>query len=246
MVIKINDDFRKNGMRDGSNLKSDRGIGGIGAGMIALGICLVVIGSAIFCATMMADMLFAGIVVLVPCAVLGGFICAGGVILRAKQLNSYLDYYVKRTGYTKEELEDFERETLQEDTVILTDKKKLNKEACKSAGIVTTHWFKGPCFGYTLIKIADIAAIWHDNNGYYQGSARGPIIMIVRSNGTVEWFTADADLGQEVIAEIEKRNPVTITVRNFGYQGRQYDALKQQQEVAAIYRDEFKRQMSTF
>lgn len=243
MVIKINDDFRKNGLKDGSDLKRACGNGGIDAGMIALGLCLYAVGVLIFFAMTASGMMLQGAFILVPFGLVGSILFAAGYIMRIKKLGTYLDYFVKRTGYTREELIDYEREVREEDTVIISSRKKINKEACKNAGIVTRHWFKVPSYRYQIFKLADIAAFWHLKKQYYRGTMFDSALMIVTSGGTIECIAMNPPLVQECMAEIEKRNPVAITVQNFSYQGQAYDVMKQPQEVASIYREEFKRQM---
>lgn len=159
MVVPINEEFRKYGMQDGSNMKRIKNTGGAGKGIMALGICLYVVGIAVFIATFMADMLFQGMVVFLPLAVIGSLMLAGGFILQKKQENNYLGYYSRLTGYSEEELADFDRDLQTNEGMVFSTHKKLTKETCKFAGVITEHWLKAPCAPYVLIKLVDIAAV---------------------------------------------------------------------------------------
>ena len=128
---QMDEAFRKKCIsKEGSYLEKRRSIGGVGAGIVAGS--AVLLAAAILLFLMLAasgdtDLIVMG-------AVLAGGIglfCLAfillGIVMNKKRRSGYMEYFVKHAGYSREELEAFDREVLLPDTLYSTTDGKLRE-----------------------------------------------------------------------------------------------------------------------
>lgn len=235
MLVKVDQQTKKSMEQDGSYLKFLRSTGGMGISLIVLGACfggfIVVIGIAM------------GLIMEMP-SLIAGFVGVGiavaavfgipGFMVRKKRVDGYLDYFAKKSGYTVSELNELDAEFDQKEAVLFTPFNKLNKQAKLFASVFTERWANLPGIG--IARARDIAAIWWEDEPYYKGVKRGKTCFVLSRDGKVFFAGVEENHVQEITSELVKRNPKVITVRKFHYNGQNYDALDQPEEVAALYR----------
>lgn len=235
MFIQLDEKTKKSMQKDGSCLKYFRSIGGIGMGLIALGAYLggFVLVFGIFIGIMMD---FLG---LIPMAAGAGIViaivfCIPGYLLHKKKVDNYRNYYAKEVGYTPEKLDEFDREFAQGEVWLCTEERKLNKEAKVRGSLLMDKW----CRLHTLppLLATDICAIWWEKMPFFQGIQRDDSCFVLDANGAIYILTGKAEVAEILTREISKRNPRLITTRKFSYNGQNYDARNQTEEVAALYR----------
>lgn len=225
--------------KNGSILKGLRDTGGVGAGLKAGGICLLV-----FC------LLFA-----VPLAI-GGFIRAGlaifavlgapgilliiiGIILKNKQFSGYLEYYKKESGLDSSELAQVEQELSASDVLAIGNRMPdQGKKAPFYYCFLTSHYAVFPAVaGSCLIRrISDIVAIAYSQkipgiNGYKWG-----LVCNTTRDTDGGFYNAflDKESCMELIGEVERRNPRVITAQTFEYQGKVYDMIKDGKAITEL------------
>ncbi|MBT9780124.1 hypothetical protein GPL15_27035 [Clostridium sp. MCC353] len=241
MIIQMDEKLKKEVSRDGSHLKYTRTKGGAGAGMIAAGVCFIVIGIMLVAALSTISDMTALMILLAGSVVLGLLFIVPGIFLNKRFQAGYMKYYVKKSGYSEEELNNFEREFQTGEALLINPAKKLTKQSKFESGIITRNWIKMPYMmplKYSgIYRTVDIAAAFYEKKPVVNGEPLNPTLFIVDSRGDGVTMTMDETTGNEVIQEIAKRNPKTVTVRRFTYNGRNYDSLYNYQEVAELYRE---------
>ena len=241
MVIVADEQLKSKMMKEGSHLKQTRMKGGMGAGLIAAGTTLA--GMILLLAVMMIMIknTHAAIVSGVAGVVIGAIFIGPGYALKNKRINGYLKYYRDKSGYTEEALKGFDAEFAQGEVVIISNKNKLDQRATSEAGVFTKNWFKFPfmlSIHYSgLYHVEDIVAIWYQKEFVRVGGLElRDVLMAVDCHGKCVHCNYNKALTSEVIMEIAKRNPKVITSRHFAYDGVEYDALLQAEQVATLYK----------
>lgn len=239
MIIDVDEKFKKENTKDGSFLKAHRNIGGLGLGIITIGI--FVIGIALLIALFASSLMKTSVLlyIIVIGAGIGILLIALGMKLQKNRVKNYRKYYTKKWGYSEEELESFDQEVASANTILISLHKRMSKTAGRECGIVTEQWLKLPGIFGEAIRIVDIAAVWFDKKPYYHNALLDPATFLVDSKGKVHLLLTAETIGNEYIEEIVKRNPRTISARQFTYNDKSYDGLKEPEKVAEIYRANF-------
>ena len=240
-MIVLADEKLKNRMtKDGSHLKQTRSSGGAGAGLITASACFAGIGILFAVMMAMAQMVSGGLVLGGISLAIGALMIIPGSILKNKRSNGYIEYYRDKSGYTEEALKEFDAEFKNGEAMLVSNKKNLDKIAIRDAGVFTTHWFKFPFMmpiHYSgLYHVEDIAAIWYQDTFVRVGTAElMDVLVAIDCHGNMVRCNTNRATSEEIIEQFVKRNPKVITSRKFTYQGTEYDALLQPEEVSALY-----------
>ena len=241
MVVTADDKIKSSLMRDGSHLKYTRSYAGAGAGLMAGGFMLGVMGALIGAMLFFMDMMFQGLVVVAISCVIGAIMVVPGVLMKAKRLNAYMDYYVERSGYSREMLEEFDREFANGTVMLFSPGRTLSTENKRDAAVLTDHWFKLPYMlplKYSgLHRVEDMAAVFYEAKPYINGQKYDPLLFTVNSSGEGYYCKSpNREFAESLVSEIAKRNPGVITVRKITVDGKNYDCVTQPAEVAALFR----------
>lgn len=235
MLVKADEQTKKSMEQDGSYLKFLRATGGVGITLIVVGACFggftafvgVLLGLMLDTPSLIAPSVGIGVAL---AAVFG----VSGFMMRKKRVDGYLDYFAAKSGYTVNELKELDAEFDRKEAVVFTPMNKLNKQAKLLGGIFTEHWANLPGIG--ISRVADIAALWWENEPYYKGTKRGKTCFYLTRDGKIVLAGVEENHMQEITSELVKRNPKVITMRKINYNGQNYDVLEQPEEVAALYR----------
>ena len=241
MIVQMDEKLKREMSREGSHLKYTRSRGGAGAGLIAAGVCFIVIAIMLAVALYTILGLSAVAVLLAGGLVLGAVFIVPGVFLDKRHTAGYMKYYVKKSGYAEAELNEFDREFLNGEAYVACLDKKLTKQSKFDSGIITNNWFKLPLMmpiKYSgLYRIVDVAAVFFEAKPIVNGERLNPTLFVVDNRGDGMTVSMKENVGNEIVREISKRNPRAVTTRRISYNGKDYDALYQYQEVAGLYRE---------
>lgn len=238
MAQKVDSKFLKVHTMEGSYLKHCRVRGGAGLALITIGIMLAVI-TVFFAVLLGVAIAFPMEKIILILSVAAAFIVIfviPGMILHKKRAASYLDHYSKKTGYTPEQLMEFDKEVSSPDSVLVNPYELPGKLASNCSGVITAHWCRFAINYPEILRVADIAAIWFDPKPIIDRQQYSSALFFIDSKGKLSWHASKEGPTKECIAEIAKRNPKTITAKNFAYGDQEYNAQAMPEEVAALYR----------
>lgn len=201
----------------------------LGIGILAMGIVNHLLLSILYGSNMM------WIAVTVGCVLLGIVLSGFGVKLITKIGASAAEMTAKDSGYSKEEILEFYRECRQPDSLLLSLTPQPSKEKdFGNVGFLTKNWLRLPNRLYQgVMRISDVAVIWYEETalpGYDPG------VFTVKSNGEMLYVKCKSDIGAEFVEAIAGRNPGSIPVRCFAFEGERYDAFQNPQKAADLYR----------
>lgn len=240
MFKPIDEKFKKRCFYEGSLLKKSRSIGGIGAGLIAvggmsigIGVIFAVMGVVSANSTGEDWLLKMSLTVCAVLAVAAVPFIAGGMVLRKRRIAGYMDYFVKKTGYTREELERFERESQGPGAKYFLYTGRFQNNSALFCGFSTENWLK---MGFFLVQMRDIAAIFHEKQPFYKGNRLDDSIFLVRTDGELYHMNLKEKMAQVIIDEVREHNPAVITTRKILVQGQPVDCLQQHEAAAELYR----------
>lgn len=207
-----------------------------GAGLLILGI--VVLAMGVFNHLLLhiiyeSDMIW--IAVTVGCVLLGIILTGFGVKLINKTGASAAEMTAKDSGYRAEEILEFYRECRQPDSLLLSLTPHPSKEKdFEKVGFLTKNWLRLPNRLYHgVMRISDMAVIWYEESalpGYDPG------VFVIKSDGNLLYVKCKPDVGTEFVEALTGRNPESITVRCFRFEGNDYDAFQNPQKAADLYR----------
>lgn len=236
MIKPIDKGFTEKFTKDNSHLKYCRSTGGGGVGCLTLGgflaACFALLGILIkdFMPPQKLLILMAGGIGF------GVLLIVLGIFLYKKRVGSYLSYYADKNKYSKQDIENLDREILAPGSVVIVNQPKVNKQSLIASVILTEHWIKLSSNNSMVSRLVDMAGIWFDPRPTDMGRTLDPQVCLLDSRGKLRFLPSDERYGSEVISEALKRNPKLITSRRFEFEGVQYDCLTQYQEVAEVYR----------
>lgn len=209
-----------------------------GAGLLILGIGILAMGIVNHLLLRIlygSDMMW--IVVTAGCVLLGIVLSGFGVKLMHKTGASAAEMTAKDSGYSTEEILEFYRECRQPDSLLLSLTPQPSKEKdFGNVGFLTKNWLRLPNRLYQgVMRISDVAVIWYEETalpGYDPG------IFAVKRNGVMLYVKCKPDVGAELVEAITSRNPGSIPVRCFAFDGERYDAFRDPHKAADLYREQ--------
>lgn len=209
-----------------------------GAGLLILGIGILAMGIVNHLLLRIlygSDMMW--IVVTAGCVLLGIVLSGFGVKLIHKTGASAAEMTAKDSGYSTEEILEFYRECRQPDSLLLSLTPQPSKEKdFGNVGFLTKNWLRLPNRLYQgVMRISDVAVIWYEETalpGYDPG------IFAVKRNGVMLYVKCKPDVGAELVEAITSRNPGSIPVRCFAFDGERYDAFQDPHKAADLYREQ--------
>lgn len=252
MYKQVDDEFRAICIQQkGGFLKTCRSSGGGGAALIAMAGVLLAITAAFAVIGIVTlnngDPIFsAGAAVFgAVAAALFILLMILGFIMKRNRNEKYMDYYQKKFGYSREQLEELDREAAEPSAYYQLLKEQTLKKLSKAQGslfadttlLITKNWLK--LSGYGLLRLADLAAIFYEDKIYYKGEQRNHALFTITGDGKIDCFAfpsrKDAEESIQVIDLVKSRNPATVTSRIIEVQGQELDCLKQPHEIAQLY-----------
>lgn len=237
MLKPVDENFKKYCVtKDGSYLKKIRSIGGGSAALTAAGFLIAGICALLIAAT--KDVVTAeGLTLFAAVAAGSALLAIIGIFMRRRRIRTYLEYFSKKSGYTPDQLKEFEREVLEPDSCYDTVSRKLAKNSAAFSWVLTEHWFKQ--MDHIPIRIEDMAAAFYMNGITYKKIQYGKSIFFVLKDGTIHdvynW-QYDKEGTARIVEELRKRNPLLIPAKSVRAGEEVYNCLEQPERVAELYR----------
>lgn len=241
-IEPMNQELKEKLTKNGSHLNFTRNSGGgAGPALITLGAFVLVFGVLIGGGLAVLEVVAGGIISIAIGVLGGGFCIYKGISMSKKQKSAYIEYFMEKSGYTKAELDDFDREVLEAGTAVINVCRKMDDEGCRQCGILTKNWIQLPYMlpiQYSALwKISDVAACWYEVEGAKSRELEiKPSLIFIQKDGKDVVIEVDETVGNFVAAEMAKRNPKMISRRFISFDNKNYDAIHDKMEVAAAYR----------
>ncbi len=239
MKFTETEEIRNQLQRDGSLLKGIRGLNGIEKGLIAGGITLLVFGVLLTAPCFLFSLravLATAILFLLPSV----FLIVLGVVLRKRKIENYMDYYVKKSGYSREELEQVDKELMSPDVIVIGNQMPdKGKKAPNYYCFFTKKHFVMPDYlgGCWIVRIEEIiGAVYSERIPGYNGYKFGLVLLFTQGTDDSPIYNANLNKQSclEVIEIITRQNPLVITDQIFQYNGRRYDMFQNPKEVVDL------------
>ena len=221
--------------KDGSILKYLYGAAGIGKGIAAGGITLMVCGAALTALVIPAGMtqalVMAGAVIL-PGALLTIF----GSAKQKKRDDNWVKAYMEASGLSEEEVLQAEAE-FQAPGAILLGFYGSSKKDLRQGGFLSAHYLKLPGISPMIYRVEDLVACFFSEKYLCQdgGYAKAALIYTKDPDKYSEYVDVSEKRCQDAIQAIAEANPSIITSPYFIYEDQKYDAAQQRQEVVALH-----------
>ncbi|GFI23043.1 hypothetical protein IMSAGC011_01820 [Lachnospiraceae bacterium] len=256
MRMELEKALQKKALRYGSVLKAYRTQGGLGIGVFAGGITLLIFGILLGIFAALID-IFIGAAVFLLFGGPGLILCLIGNVKHKKRVDTYIDFFQQDTGYSALEIQQADQELMRPDAIKIGSKIDDGRKCV--VYIVTEHYFLSvrAVKGCYLRKLDDIVAAFYSNeipgiDGYRQG-----LFIITRQdtkkpgeknsytkkqylgfeNGMLTMRRDCKDVSLEVLNEMVKRAPHIITSQYISVKGTKYNLLSMdnwQQDWARI------------
>lgn len=245
MILTVNDKRRQDYLKDGKILWNLRNNGGIGKGLMAGGIVLLIFALLLFAlfAAMgrgKGGLFFAGVLGL-P----GLLLFLWGFIGQKNKMKNYLNYYQEATGFSPDEVRLMEQEILSPDMVMIGNIPSENPGSFSEkhpqiACMMTEHYFIMPMLmGETYIrKYPDmLLAAYSERIPGVNGYKHGLVFLSRRDDNAYINAFLTQDVCEEVISFLRKHNPQLITAPAFSCNDRQYDINSNPQDVIRFFKN---------
>lgn len=239
MVFEPDEKMKKKMSQDGSVLKFMYSVAGLGKGLAAAGGMLAGIGvllGVMFQMTLEMEMvqilMFAGAFV-IP----GILLVLGGVKLQKTRNDKWLKQYVKETGLPEAEILKADQEFREPGTILFSFEKQKDTNSLKKMGFITKHYIKMPGIGASMARMENLVACFYTNkfrclDGGYDRA------FVAYSNDkkmAISNFSIKEKDAVEIVQAVLKRNPSVIHDHHFMYEGKEYDAVRDMDEVIALH-----------
>lgn len=236
MVFVPDDKLKQKMQMDGSVLKFMYSVAGLGLGLIAMG------GMCIFIGLLLGAALYGVIetnaVILAAAIILPGVLLIFlGRFLQKRRVNGYLNAYEKKAHLTQAQLHEAEKEFMQPGTVLLSFEKSKSKNSLQKMGFITSHYLKFPGPNLALFPLQDMVACFYTKKYLCQDGGYDRALIAYASDGDLTFFydSPPEKASIELVEAIAAHNPLIITDHHFSYEGKDYDAVRQPEEVIALH-----------
>lgn len=237
MVFEPNEKIRKKMVKDGSVLKFMYCLGGMGRGLVAGGAMLAFAGAAV--GLMMlpsfeaSAALMAGAFGVVP----GVLLIVGGAALQKRRDEGWLKAYVKTSHLPEQEILRADEELKGQGTLLFAFSSGKDTNSLKKMGFVTPHYIRFPGMNAPVARLEDLVACFYTKKFLCKDGGYDKAFVAYTRDKNMAYLGSDMSekAALEVIAAVSSRNPAVITDHHFMYQGKQYDAAQEMDEVIALY-----------
>lgn len=237
MVLELTGKYKKKMQKDGSVLKYMYSVSGLGKGLVAGGLLLA------FCGVLLAVMLLpsfdmTSVIRIGGVGVVPGLLFAVlGAFLQKRRNDKWLKAYVKFTHLPEEDIIRADEELKGEGVLLFSDSSSKNSNALQKMGFITPHYVRFPGVKPHMTRLEDLVACFYTKKFLCGDGGYDKAFVAYSRDKKMEYGMTDMKerAAQEIVELIAARHPAVITSHHFQYQGRQYDAVRGQDEVIALY-----------
>ncbi|MCI8455016.1 MAG: hypothetical protein HFE84_10450 [Lachnospiraceae bacterium] len=244
MVFAPEERLKKRMQKDGSVLKYMYSTAGTGLRLAAGGLLLFFAGILLYIVLMSANgtmALMLGAVTAIP----GGLMCVGGLILQNNQMSKWLDVWEEKTGLSRADILQADREFKQSGTVLLAFEKGMDSSSLKKMGFLTEHYLKMPGIAPYLYRMEDMVACFYTDQFVGEDGKDTCAFVAYSTDKTTPYIqiSAKQEPSEEIVKTLERCNPMLITTHFFACEGRRFDAVKSFEEVIDLHNQILERRM---
>lgn len=238
MVFVPEEKLKRKMEMDGSVLKFMHSVGGAGKGILTMGGMIAVIGlmlAAALAGTMGTESAVkVGAAMVLP----GILLMVLGISLHKKKLAGYLRTYEKATHLTQEQLAQLEEEFKQPGTVLMAMDNAKDTNSLKKMGFITAHYVKFPGIDPSIFPLQEMVACFYTKRYLCQDGGYDRALIAYASDGDLVYYynSPPEKESLEIVSALETHNPLIITDHHFTYEGKEYDAVRESDEVIALSR----------
>lgn len=237
MVFVPDEKLKKKMELDGSVLKYMYSVSGAGLGLIAVGgMCIPI---ALLLAVSLFNIIGAKSAVILGAAIIlpSILLILLGRLLQKKKVNGYMKAYEKKTKLTQTQLRQAEEEFKQPGTVLLAMERGKNANNLKRMGFITSHYVKFPGLSPCIFPLQEMVACFYTKKYLCQDGGYDRALIAYASDGDLVYYynSPPEKASLELVEAVEAHNPLVITEHHFTYEGKEYDAVRNPEEVVALH-----------
>lgn len=237
MVFEPNEKVKSKMLKDGNVLKYMYGVAGAGKGLIAGGAMLVFVGLLLMVMLLqtfeMPQALVAGGALAGP----GVLLLILGVFLQKRRMDNWIKAYVKHTGLSEEDILKAAEEFKQPGTVLLSFEKGKDANSLKKMGFITKNYLKLPGVIPSMARLDDVVACFFTKKFLCKDGGYDKAFIAYSKDEKMAYMNTGVSEkdGVEMAEAIAKRNPEIIKYHHFTYQDKEYDAVRNMDEVIRLH-----------
>ncbi|MCI8510667.1 MAG: hypothetical protein HFE83_01555 [Lachnospiraceae bacterium] len=244
MIFAPEERLKKKMQKDGSVLKYMYRTAGAKRGLIIGGLLLFLVGILLYAVPMGIDRttaLWLGVAMAVP----GGLLSAGGLILEKNRLSKWQEVWEEKTGLSRADLLQADREFKQPGTVLLAFEKSMDNASLKEMGFLTENYLKMPGTAQYLYRLEDMVACFYTDQFIREDGGYDHAFVAYSTDKTrpYMWIPAMQEPSDEIIKMLERCNPGLVTTHFFACEGRRFDAVRGFEEVIDLHNQILERRM---
>ena len=237
MVFVPEEKLRQKMQIDGSVLKYMYSVAGVGLGLIAMGgMCIfigILLGVALY-GVMETNAVILAAVIIVPSILL----ILLGSFLQKQRVNHYQKAYEKQAKLTPAQIHEAEEEFKQQGTVLMSFEKSKSTNSLKKMGFITSHYLKFPGPNQALFPLQNMVACFYTKKYLCQDGGYDSALIAYITEGELGFMQRNPPekASLAIVKAIRERNPRVISDHFFSYEGKEYDAVKNPEEVIRLHK----------
>ena len=237
MIFEPDDRLKQKMAKNGSVLQYMYSVSGAGKGVMALGIMMDVIGAAL-AAVLTNTMGTQGAVTFGAAMIIPGILLAVlGVFMQQKKERGWAQAYME-TGLTEQDLRRIEQEFKKPGTLLLSMDKGKDTNSLKQMGFLTDSYIKFPSLGPCVFRLEDLVACFYTKKYLCQDGGYDSALIAYITEGELGFMQRNPPekASLAIVKAIRERNPRVISDHFFSYEGKEYDAVKNPEEVIQLHK----------
>lgn len=238
MVFEPDDNLKRKMSKNGSVLQFMYSVSGAGKGLAAMGAMVIIIGialAAVLFNTMGAEgaIKFAAVL-----GVPGILLVVLGIFMQQKKERGWAEAYKKACGLTDQDLRQIDQEFGKPGTILLSMDKGKDTNSLKRMGFITANYVKFPSIGPCVFRLEDLVACLYTKKYLCQDGGYDRALVAYVANQELGFLQRDPaeKPSLAIVNAIKERNPRIITDHFFTYEGKEYDAVREPEEVIRLHK----------
>ncbi len=237
MIFEPDNQLKQKMTKNGSVLQYMYSVAGAGKGLAAMGAMLIIIGAAL-AAVLINTMGTQGAVTFAAAMIVPGILLIVlGIFMQQKKEKGWAAAYMK-TGLSEQDLRQIEQEFRQPGTVLISMDKGKDTNSLKKMGFITDSYVKFPSTEPCVFRLEDLVACFYTKKYLCQDGGYDRALVAYIADGELGVLHRDPPekASIAIVNAIRQRNPKIITDHFFSYEGKEYDAVRNPEEVIRLHK----------
>ncbi len=238
MIFEPDDRLKQKMSKNGSVLQYMYSVSGAGKGLFAMGVMLMGIG-ILLGAVLVNTMGTHGAIRLGGAMVIPGILIAVlGISMQRKKEQGWAEAYRKACGLSEQELHQIDLEFRQPGTILLSMDQEKDTNSLKRMGFITANYVKLPSMDPFVFRLKDLAACLYTKKYLCQDGGYDSALVAYIADGELGFIQRNPPekASLAIVKAIAEHNPGIITDHFFTYEGKEYDAVRNPEEVIRLHR----------